>query len=59
MKHDDQRRLSRLQGPFKVLYTSYLVVIGFGLIMAFLQILLTHGMADGKFGLSVDDIVYS
>jgi len=23
------------------------------------QIMMTHGMADGKFGLSVDDIVYS
>jgi hypothetical protein len=27
--------------------------------MAGMQILLTHGMADGKFGLSIDDIVYS
>ncbi len=27
--------------------------------MASAQILTTHGMADGKFGLSVDDIVYS
>jgi hypothetical protein len=27
--------------------------------MAGLQIMLTHGMADGKIGLSVDDIVYS
>jgi len=27
--------------------------------MAGLQIMLTHGMADGKPGLSLDDIVYS
>jgi hypothetical protein len=27
--------------------------------MALIQILFTHGMADGKFGLSIDDIVYS
>jgi hypothetical protein len=27
--------------------------------MAGMQILMTHGMADGEFGLSVDDIVYS
>jgi len=27
--------------------------------MAGAQILLTHGMADGKLGLSMDDIVYS
>jgi hypothetical protein len=27
--------------------------------MAGAQIILTHGMADGKLGVSVDDIVYS
>ena len=43
----------------KVLFTGYLLAIGLGLIMAGLQIMLTHGMADGKMGLSVDDIVYS
>jgi hypothetical protein len=43
----------------KVLFTGYLIVVGFGLAMAGVQILLTHGMADGKFGLSIDDIVYS
>jgi len=43
----------------KLLYTGYLLTIGLGLLMAGAQILLTHGMADGKFGLSVDDIVYS
>ena len=45
--------------PTKVLFTGYLCVIGVGLMMAGVQIFLTHGMADGKFGLSVDDIVYS
>ncbi len=43
----------------RVLFTGYLVATGFGLLMAGGQILLTHGMADGEFGLSVDDVVYS
>ncbi|WP_294945322.1 elongation factor-1 alpha [Sulfurivirga sp.] len=51
--------LTRLALPVKVLFTGYLMAIGVGLMMAGLQIMLTHGMADGKFGLSVDDIVYS
>jgi len=45
--------------PIKALFAGYLLVIGVGLCMAGLQILLTHGMADGKVGLSLDDIVYS
>lgn len=43
----------------KVLFSSYLIVVGIGYMMAFTQILFTHGMADGEIGLSVDDIVYS
>ncbi|WP_186289627.1 elongation factor-1 alpha [Methylomonas sp. HW2-6] len=43
----------------KLLFTGYLVTIGAGYLMALTQILFTHGMADGKFGLSLDDIVYS
>ena len=45
--------------PIKVLFTGYLITVGIGYLFALIQILLTHGMADGKFGLSVDDIVYS
>jgi len=45
--------------PIKALFAGYLLVIGVGLCMAGMQILLTHGMADGKLGLSLDDIVYS
>jgi hypothetical protein len=45
--------------PIKVLFTGYLVTVGIGYMFALIQILLTHGMADGNFGLSVDDIVYS
>lgn len=41
------------------LFTGYILVIGIGLLMSGAQILLTHGMADGKFGISIDDIVYS
>jgi cytochrome c5 len=45
--------------PIKVLFTGYLVTVSIGYFFALIQILLTHGMADGKFGLSIDDIVYS
>jgi len=33
--------------------------MGIGILMAILQIFLTHGMADGEIGVSVDDVVYS
>ena len=45
--------------PIKALFTGYLLVVGLGLMMAGGQIMLTHGMADGKLGLSMDDLVYS
>lgn len=51
--------LPNLPTPVKVLFSGYLLAIGLGLCMAGLQIMLTHGMADGKLGLSLDDIVYS
>lgn len=51
--------LPNMPTPIKVLFVGYLLVIGLGLCMAGLQIMLTHGMADGKPGLSMDDIVYS
>ena len=43
----------------KALFSSYLMITGFGALIAGAQIMMTHGMADGKFGLSIDDIVYS
>ncbi|PHR56043.1 MAG: elongation factor-1 alpha [Arcobacter sp.] len=43
----------------RTLFSGYLLVMGIGFLMAGAQILLTHGMADGKLGVSVDDIVYS
>ena len=43
----------------KALFTGYLVVVAVGYLMAIVQIQLTHGLADGKYGLSIDDIVYS
>ena len=43
----------------KLLFTGYLTTVAAGYLMALIQILFTHGMADGKFGLSLDDIVYS
>ncbi len=52
-------RFSNINTSLKVLFTSYMIVVGIGYMMAFTQILFTHGMADGKIGLSVDDIVYS
>lgn len=51
--------LANLALPTKTLFTGYLLVISLGLLMAGAQIMLTHGMADGKPGLSVDDIIYS
>lgn len=43
----------------KALFSGYLTVVAIGYLMAIVQIQFTHGMADGKMGLSVDDIVYS
>lgn len=51
--------LPNLPASVKVLFAGYLLAIGLGLGTAGLQIMLTHGMADGKPGLSLDDIVYS
>ena len=55
----DSPQLPRLSLPMRSLFTGYILVVGVGLLMAGSQILLTHGMADGKFGISIDDIVYS
>lgn len=51
--------LKELDTPIKVLFTGYLMTVGVGYFFALVQILFTHGMADGQFGLSIDDIVYS
>jgi len=51
--------LPNLPLPLKALFAGYLLVVGVGLMMAGLQIMMTHGMADGKVGLSKNDIVYS
>ena len=51
--------LGKLPLTYRFLFTSFLLVVGLGLCMAGAQIMLTHGMADGKPGLSMDDIVYS
>ncbi|MDZ4203076.1 MAG: elongation factor-1 alpha [Gallionella sp.] len=59
MKEIQRFTLSDLALPIKTLFTGYMLAIGLGLIMAGVQIMMTHGMADGKVGLSVDDIVYS
>lgn len=61
MNNDKQMgyNLPSLGITIRSLFTGYLLVIGIGLLVAGGQILLTHGMADGKFGLSIDDVVYS
>ncbi len=51
--------LSKLPASYKVLFTGFLMVIGVGLMMAGFQIMETHGKADGKPGLSLNDIIYS
>ena len=55
----DELTLGTLSLTYRVLFTGFLVVVGLGLCMAGAQIMLTHGKADGKAGLSIDDIVYS
>ncbi len=55
----DDLTLGKLSLSYRVLFTGFLLVIGLGLCMAGAQIMLTHGMADGKPGLSMNDIVYS
>lgn len=55
----DFSSLKNLETPVKVLFTGYLTTVAIGYLVALIQILFTHGMADGKFGLSIDDIVYS
>jgi hypothetical protein len=55
----DSLNLPSLNLSVKSLFTSYLVATGLGAVLAMAQILMTHGMADGKLGLSIDDIVYS
>lgn len=55
----DRFSLPQLPFSFRILFTGYILSVGFGLLMAGAQIMMTHGMADGKVGLSVDDIVYS
>lgn len=57
--NDDHTGLPNLSLPIRLLFTGYILVVGIGLLTAGAQVLLTHGMADGEFGISVDDIVYS
>lgn len=59
MKELTLSNLENLALPIKALFTGYLIVIGLGLMMAGGQVMMVHGMADSKPGLSVDDIVYS
>lgn len=51
--------LSNLPIAVKILFTGYILSVGVALLIAGIQIMLTHGLSDGKLGLSVDDIVYS
>ena len=51
--------LSSQGTSLRALFTGYLLVVAVGYLMAVVQIQLTHGLADGEYGLSVDDIVYS
>ena len=55
----DDLTLGTLSLTYRVLFTGFLLVVGLGLCMAGAQIMLTHGKADGKAGLSMDDIIYS
>ena len=57
--YKEYMNLPSLALSVRVLFSGYLLAIGIGLLVAGMQILLTHGMADGEFGVSYDDIVYS
>jgi len=51
--------LCNISTSIKMLFTGYLLIVAIGYGMAMIQVLFTHGMADGKPGLSTEDIVYS
>lgn len=51
--------LSSQGTSLRALFSGYLTVVAVGYLMALVQIQFTHGMADGEWGLSIDDIVYS
>ncbi len=51
--------LPSLNLAIRSLFTGYLLAVGLGALLASAQILMTHGLADGNLGLSIDDIVYS
>jgi hypothetical protein len=57
--NDDHTGLPNLSLPMRSLFIGFILVVGIGLLTAGAQVLLTHGMADGKLGISVNDIVYS
>ncbi len=61
MKYSNETwmNLPSLGLSLRVLFTGYLIATAFGLLVAGGQLLLTHGMADGEMGLSIDDVVYS
>ena len=67
MKSEDYNQNKGLRGinlvnlgrSIKLVFTGYLMIVAFGYVIAIGQLLVTHGMADGKFGLSINDIVYS
>lgn len=55
----DWLNLPSLNLTVRSLFTGYLLAVGLGALLASAQILMTHGLADGNLGLSIDDIVYS
>lgn len=59
MSSKNSFNLPSLNLSVRTLFSGFLLVMGVGFLMAGAQIMLTHGMADGEFGVSVDDIVYS
>ncbi|SFK31979.1 elongation factor-1 alpha [Methylophaga sulfidovorans] len=59
MAHPHNLNLASQGTSLKALFSGYLMVVAVGYLMALVQIQLTHGLADGKYGLSVEDIVYS
>jgi hypothetical protein len=52
-----KKKLGEMDFPAKVLFTSFLLVVSFGYIAALTNIYVSHMNADGKPGLSMNDII--
>jgi len=59
MRNSYSFNLASLGISVKTLFSGYLFIVAIGYLMALIQLQLTHGLADGEYGLSVEDVSYS